>query len=151
MFIIGNNYINYDNFCPFPVSYSAAFGHLCLFIYPTLLKKWGQNAIISEIILIFAASLVSPQGKSGRSYCMRKTFSNVCRCEPRTSQTLNITAGRRQPKRLRGAFLYTLIIYSSFWRGLTALSILCDVGNAKAFGSRMDRRADTYAFFYAIS
>lgn len=25
----------------------------------------------------------------------------------------------------RGAFLYTLIIYSSYWRGLTALSILC--------------------------
>jgi hypothetical protein len=28
-------------------------------------------------------------------------------------------------RRLRGAFLYTLIIYSTCWRGLTALSILC--------------------------
>ena len=40
----------------------------------------------------------------------------------------------------RGAYLYTIIIYSSFWRGLTALSILCDVGNAKACESRMGRR-----------
>ena len=43
MFIIGNNYINYDNFCPFPVSYSAASGHLCLFTFPTLLKKIGAK------------------------------------------------------------------------------------------------------------
>ena len=40
-------------------------------------------------------------------------------------------------KRLRGAFLYTLFIYSSFWRGLTALSILCGVGNARAFDTRV--------------
>ena len=50
-------------------------------------------------------------------------------------------------ERLRGAFLYTLIIYSTCWRGLSALSFLCDVGNAKAFGSRMGRETDTYAFF----
>jgi len=31
-------------------------------------------------MLNFAASLVSPSGWSGRSYFMRKTFSNVCRC-----------------------------------------------------------------------
>ena len=50
-------------------------------------------------------------------------------------------------KRLRGAFLYTLFIYSSFWRGLTALSILCELGNARAFDARIDKRTDTYAFF----
>lgn len=32
-----------------------------------------------------------------------------------------------------------LIIYSSFWRGLTALSILCGLGNARACDSRMGR------------
>ena len=37
--------------------------------------------------------------------------------------------------------------YSSFWRGLTALSILCDEGNARAYESRMGRETDTYAFF----
>ena len=46
---------------------------------------------------------------------------------------------------------YIPYLYSPCWRGLTALSILCDVGNAKAFGSRMDRRTDTYAFFCIIS
>ena len=44
-------------------------------------------------------------------------------------------------RRLRGAYLYTLLIYSSFWRGLTALSILCGLGNARAYDSRMGRRA----------
>ncbi len=32
-----------------------------------------------------------------------------------------------------------LFLYSSFWRGLTALSILCDEGNARAYESRMGR------------
>ena len=50
-------------------------------------------------------------------------------------------------RRLRGAFLYTIVLYSSYWRGLTALSILCDVGNARAFDARMGRETDTYAFF----
>ena len=43
----------------------------------------------------------------------------------------------------RGAFLYTLFLYSSFWRGLTALSILCDLGNARAYDPRMGRETDT--------
>ena len=42
-------------------------------------------------------------------------------------------------RRLRGAFLYTLFIYSSCWRGLTALSILCREGNARAYEPRMGR------------
>ena len=42
--------------------------------------------------------------------------------------------------------IYTFY-YSSFWRGLTALSILCDEGNAKAYYPRMGKRTDTYAFF----
>ena len=50
-------------------------------------------------------------------------------------------------RRLRGAFLYTILLYSSFWRGLTALSILCDVGNAKAFGSRMGREQHLRLFY----
>ena len=44
--------------------------------------------------------------------------------------------------------IYLSLIYSSFWRGLTALSILCDVGNAKAFGSRMGRRTAPTPFLY---
>ena len=40
-----------------------------------------------------------------------------------------------------------LLQYSSFWRGLTALSILCDEGNAKAYDLRVGKETDTYAFF----
>ena len=43
--------------------------------------------------------------------------------------------------------IYLSIRYSSFWRGLTALSILCDVGNAKAFGSRMGREQHLRLFY----
>ena len=51
-------------------------------------------------------------------------------------------------RRLRGTFLYTpILIYSSCWRGLTALSILCGGGNARAYSPRMDRRTGTHAFF----
>ena len=97
---------------------------------------------------IFAASLVSPMGRSGRSYFMRKTFSNVCRCGLRTSQTRQHPHSRQMTtKRLRGTFLYTIIIYSSCWRGLTALSILCGKGNAKARYARMGKETDTHAFF----
>ena len=39
------------------------------------------------------------------------------------------------------------LLYSSFWRGLTALSILCREGNARAYEPRMGRRTGTYAFF----
>ena len=46
----------------------------------------------------------------------------------------------------RGAFLYT-ILYSPYWRGLSALSILCGKGNAKACSPRMGKETDTYAFF----
>jgi hypothetical protein len=49
-------------------------------------------------------------------------------------------------KRPLGAFLY-IYNYSSYWRGLTALSILCGLGNAKACVSRMGKETDTYAFF----
>ena len=49
---------------------------------------------------------------------------------------------------LRGAFLYTLNIrYSSFWRGLTALSILCRWGNAKACALRMGREQHLRLFY----
>ena len=48
---------------------------------------------------------------------------------------------------LRGYVSIYLIIYSTCWRGLTALSILCDEGNARAYESRMDTRTDTCAFF----
>jgi len=48
-----------------------------------------------------------PLGRRAALY-MRKTFSNVCRCGSWTSQTPIITAGRWQPRRLRGAYLYTL-------------------------------------------
>ncbi len=54
-------------------------------------------------------------------------------------------------ERLRSAFLYTFDLYSPYWRGLTALSILCDVGNAKAFGSRMGKETDSYAFFVYLN
>ena len=46
-----------------------------------------------------------------------------------------------------GTYLYIFILYSPCWRGLSALSILCDVGNARAFDARMGRETDTYAFF----
>ena len=49
-------------------------------------------------------------------------------------------------RRLRSTFLY-IKLYSPCWRGLTALSILCDEGNAKAYYPRMGRETDTYAFF----
>ena len=49
-------------------------------------------------------------------------------------------------KRLRGTYCIFYII--CYWRGPTALSVLCDVGNAKAFGSRMGERTDTYAIFH---
>ena len=55
---------------------------------------------------------------------MRKTFSNVCRCEQRTSQ-IPKPQQTDDNEASRGAYLYTLNTYSSFWRGLTALSILC--------------------------
>ena len=51
-------------------------------------------------------------------------------------------------RRLRGAYLYTFNIYSSFWRGLTALSILCGKGNAKACYARMGRRTAPTPFLY---
>lgn len=45
-------------------------------------------------------------------------------------------------------YLYMMAgkLYISYWRGLTALLILCGWGNAKAYGPGMGR-TDTYAFF----
>ena len=77
---------------------------------------------------------------------MRKTFSNVCRCEPRTSQTLTPQQTDDNEASTLCVSIH-LILYSSYWRGLSALSILCGVGNAKAFGSRIGKETDTYAFF----
>ena len=70
---------------------------------------------------------------------MRKTFSNVCRCGPRTSQLPNLQPSNDNEASAWYVSIY-IIIHSSYWRGLTALSILCDLGNARACGSRMDRR-----------
>ena len=81
---------------------------------------------------------------------MRKTFSDVCRCASRTSQTLTSQQADDNETSTLSVSIY-LILYSSFWRRLTALSILCEVGNAKAFGARMGRRTGTYAFFCIIS
>lgn len=64
----------------------------------------------------------------------------------------NLTTGRWQRKCLRGTIIYLILIVSiSYWRGLSALSILCEVGNAKAFESRMGRRTNTYAFFHSTN
>ena len=43
--------------------------------------------------------------------------------------------------------IYTVYIYS-YWRGLTALSILCGLGNAKALVPRMGRRTAPTPFLY---
>ena len=51
-------------------------------------------------------------------------------------------------RRLRGAFIY--LLYITYWRGLTALSVLCDVGNAKASVPRRAEETDTCAFFVSL-
>ena len=80
--------------------------------------------VCSTNIATFAPSLVSSATGQRAVLYMRKTFSNVCRCEQRTSQTLN---HNRQMTTETSAWCVSicLIIYSSCWRGLTALSILC--------------------------
>ena len=77
---------------------------------------------------------------------MRKTFSNVCRCDSWISQVPIITTGRWQ----RDVCVVRFYIHYYIVRagvGWWALSILCDGGNARAYDSRMGRRTDTYAFF----
>ena len=37
-------------------------------------------------------------------------------------------------------YVYIPLLYITYWRGLTALSILCDLGNAKVCVSRMGER-----------
>ena len=74
---------------------------------PALAKKICQKRLaVQNILRIFAASLVSFKWVSGRSYCMRKTFSNVCCCELWTSQTPNLTTGRWQ----RGVYVVRFYI-----------------------------------------
>ena len=82
---------------------------------------------------------------------IRKTFSDVCRCRARTSQLPNLQQADDNETSAWSVSIYLSIRYSSFWRGLTALSILCDVGNAKAFGSRMGKETDSYAFFVCLN
>ena len=55
---------------------------------------------------------------------MRKTFSNVCRCALRISQVPKPQQADDNEASTWYVSIY-LIIYSSYWRGLTALSILC--------------------------
>ena len=50
-------------------------------------------------------------------------------------------------KRLRGTFPIYIILYSPYWRGLTALSILCELGDARAYESKIGRETDSCAFF----
>ena len=76
---------------------------------------------------------------------MRKTFSNVCRCEIRTSQIPKPQQTDDNETSTCGAYLYTY--YSSFWRGLMSVVYPVWRGNAKACISRMGKRTDTYAFF----
>ena len=39
-------------------------------------------------------------------------------------------------------------LYSPYWRGLTALSILCGLGNARAFDARMGKKQTPTPFLY---
>ena len=84
------------------------------------------SLFVPQILLPLHHRLLARQRVSGRSYIWERRFrtSVVVTRELRKLQT---TTDRWQPERLRGAFLYTFIIYSSCWRGLTALSILCGV------------------------
>ena len=77
---------------------------------------------------------------------MRKTFSDVCRCRARTSQLPYLQQADDNEASTWCVSIY-LILYSPCWRGLTALSILCRLGNAKACALGMGKETDTYAFF----
>ena len=45
---------------------------------------------------------------------------------------------------------YVLQLLYTYWRGLIALSILCNGGDAKAYSFRMGEETDTYAFFVSV-
>ena len=102
--------------------------------------------MIQILFLLLRHRLLAPYGEAGGLVHSKRRFrtSVFVNQELRNFQT---HSRQMTTEASRGTFLYTLLLYSSYWRGLTALSILCELGNAKAFGSRMDRRTDTYAFF----
>lgn len=83
---------------------------------------------------------------------MRKTFSNVCLDGLRTSQIPNPIEGQMTTRRLRGTFLYIYMLYSPYWRGLTALSILSGIGQWEGLVSRRIGREQAPApFLYALT
>ena len=112
-----------------------------------MLARFGNYSYLCGIALVhLVPAQLMPLGGE-RSYFMRKTFSNVCRCVSRISQIPNPQQTDDNETSTWSVSIYLNLIYSSFWRGLSALSILCGLGDARAFDTRMDRRTDTYAFF----
>ena len=89
-----------------------------------------------ENLCSFVPSLsLSIRGRRAVLY-MRKTFSNVCHCEPWTSQLPNSHAGRWQPKRLRGASIYIVIYNVLAW----ANCVVYPVVNGQCEGLRFQGR-----------
>ena len=80
--------------------------------------------VVSKIIYIFAASFVSPVVGERAVLYMRKTFSNVWRCESWISQIPKPQQTDDNETSTCGAYLYTIYIVRS-GVGWWALSILC--------------------------
>ena len=110
-------------------------------------KKFSRLQQLSFFILIFATSHVRspPRVAAGGLILLKRRFqtSVVVSCELRK---LNRHNRQMTTKHLRKCVYIYIVIYT-YWRGLTALSILCDGGNAKAYSSRMGIETDTCAFF----
>ena len=87
-----------------------------------------------------------PLGGERAVLYMRKTFSDVCRCGPRTSQLPNLQQADGNGASTWCVSIY-LFIYSSYWRGLTALSILCRWAMRRPLDPGWAEETGTCAFF----
>ncbi len=86
------------------------------------------------------------RGKAGGLIYKKDVFERLSVCNTNFTK---VKSHNRQitTRRLRGAILYTLILYNSFWRGLISVDYSVGLGNAKNCISRMGREVDTYVFF----
>ena len=120
----------------YPPNFSFPFFFFCRF-----------SLEVSIIIPIFAASLGSSLVSGGRSYIWERRFRTSVVVSQELRKLLTSQQADDNETSAWSVSIYLSLIYSSFWRGLTALSILCDVGNAKAFGSRMGREQHLRLFY----
>ena len=79
---------------------------------------------------------------------MRKTFSNVCCCGPRTSQLPNPQQADDNETSTCGAYLYTLNLYSSFWRGLMSVVYPVWVGQCEGLWTQDGQKNRHLRLFY---